>query len=132
MLSHFPDLVKAVFTQKRRKQNDYRHQLPHPFCTQKKIYHVVNHDTPVCPCCDSALKVRDSKRRMVRDSSGNKYIFALRRLYCTHCNLLHTEIPDCIEPYKRYFVLTMEAVKDGTIDYCAADSKTIAAWKTHP
>lgn len=90
---------------------------------------VVNHDKPICPDCKGCLTVTGSKRRIAKDSSGKQYIFNLRRLYCSSCNRLHLEVPDCIEPYKRYFRLTREAVTNGDIDFCAADDSTIYRWK---
>jgi len=89
----------------------------------------VNHDTPLCPDCNGKLTVSGSKRRIVKDAGGNEYTFSIRRLYCAFCNRHHMEIPDCIEPYKRYFRLTREAVKSGNIDFCAADDSTIYRWK---
>jgi len=75
------------------------------------------------------LSVRDSKKRIVKDAAGQEYIFNLRRLYCPHCNKLHTEIPDFILPNKHYSKRTIENVLDGTCDYFSGDDRTITRWK---
>lgn len=84
---------------------------------------------PTCPTCGSFLMVRDSRKRLAKDSSGQIYIFRLRRLFCRSCNQLHLEIPDCLRPNKHYFSATIEGVKDGSIEYCSADNKTLYRWK---
>lgn len=72
---------------------------------------------------------RDSKKRIVKDSSGQEYTFRLRRFYCKKCKRLHTEIPDCILPQKHYSRNTIESVLNGSCDYFAGDDRTIARWK---
>ena len=73
--------------------------------------------------------VRDTRKRLVKDSSGKEYPFKLRRLYCPVCGQIHLEIPDCIEPNKHYFKATIAGVRSGEIECCAADNKTIYLWK---
>ncbi|MGN0180198.1 MAG: DUF6431 domain-containing protein [Monoglobaceae bacterium] len=84
---------------------------------------------PVCPDCGGSVAVRDSRKRIVKDSSGKEYPFKLRRLYCPICRQTHLEIPDCIEPNKHYFKATIEGVRSGEIEYCAADDSTIRRWR---
>jgi len=114
------------FVDRKDYKNAYYSQLPyHP----KKYYIAVNHDTPICPDCGEALTVRDSKKRTVIDSDGNKEIYSLRRLFCSKCSKLHLEIPDCIEPNKHYKRVIIEKVRSGNIEDCPADDRTISRWK---
>ena len=81
------------------------------------------------------MGVRDSKQRTILDESGEKYIFKLRRFRCDNCQKLHTEIPDCIAPYKRYSQIVIDDILKEKCDYFVADSSTIWRWKkcnTHP
>jgi len=64
---------------------------------------VVNFDIPRCPTCRSILHPRDSKKRFLIDSSGEKHEFRLRRLLCEKCRKLHLEYPgDHMIPYSQY------------------------------
>lgn len=73
--------------------------------------------------------MRDSRKRKVKDSTGNEYIFQLRRLQCSACGKLHVEVPDIIHPQKHYSRDVIDAVLRGKCDYCAADDSTIYRWK---
>jgi len=75
------------------------------------------------------MKPRDSRKRHIKDGEGNIYVFSLRRFKCPVCGQIHLEIPDCIEPQKHYFKITIEKVISGEINYCTADNKTIYRWK---
>lgn len=98
-------------------------------CKKGDIYRIANYDVAVCPHCYSPLKIRDSRKRKVKDSSGAEYIFQLRRLYCPICKQIHLEIPDCIEPQKHYFKPTIENTLSNKINYCTADNSTIRRWQ---
>ena len=81
------------------------------------------------------MKVRDSKRRKVMDESGTEYTFSLRRFQCDNCRMLHTEIPDCIVPNKKYCKNAIDNIVNGKCDYYIADNSTVWRWKkqiTHP
>lgn len=93
------------------------------------FYFAVTQNKPICPDCSLVMSIRDSRRRSVKDSAGNTYIFKLRRLYCSSCHQLHLEIPDCIQPNKHYFARTIAGVQSGEIDCCAADEKTLRRWR---
>lgn len=84
---------------------------------------------PVCPACGGSVRVRDSRKRTVRDSDGQPHIFRLRRLQCAVCGLTHLEIPDFIQPQKHYSGLVIAATVNGECDHCAADNSTIYRWK---
>lgn len=85
----------------------------------------------LCPSCQGKMKVRDSRKRKVRDAGGEIYIFYLRRLICSSCSQIHLEIPDCIEPQKHYFKETIERVVNDKCDYFSGDDKTIWRWKNN-
>jgi len=75
------------------------------------------------------MRVRDSRKRLVKDSEGNRYTFTLRRLQCLKCGQVHTEIPDFIEKYKHYSKPTIEKVISGSDDTFSGDNKTIYRWR---
>lgn len=75
------------------------------------------------------MTVRDSRKRLVKDSAGKIYNFSLRRLKCPKCGSIHLELPDCIEPNKHYFKLTIENTLLNDIDFCVADDSTIRRWR---
>lgn len=83
----------------------------------------------ICPDCNGILKVRDSKKRIVKDEDGMSYNFLLRRFVCCQCGKLHTELPDCIEKNKHYSKNVIDSVKSGVCNFCAADNSTIQRWK---
>ena len=83
----------------------------------------------ICPDCNGILKVRDSKKRIVKDEDGVSYNFLLRRFVCCQCGKLHTELPDCIEKNKLYSKNVIYSVKSGVCNFCAADNSTIQRWK---
>lgn len=75
------------------------------------------------------MTVRDSRKRLVKDSAGKIYNFSLHRLKCPKCGSIHLELPDCIEPNKHYFKLTIENTLLNDIDFCVADDSTIRRWR---
>lgn len=75
------------------------------------------------------MKVRDSKKRIVRDIYGEKYTFNLRRFKCENCNVLHEEIPDFIKPYKHYSKAAIETAISGKCDFYAMEDITVYRWK---
>lgn len=83
----------------------------------------------ICPDCNGILKVRDSKKRIVKDEDGMSYNFLLRRFVCCQCGKLHTELPDCIEKNKHYSKNVIDSVKSCVCNFCAADNSTIQRWK---
>ena len=119
-------MARVLFLQEDLHNDNYRKIR----CSKKgDIYRIVNYDVAVCPHCYSPLKVRDSRKRQVKDSSGTEYIFQLRRLYCPICKQIHLEIPDSIEPQKHYFKSTIENTLSNKINYCTADNSTIRRWQ---
>ncbi len=89
-----------------------------------------NSDHPViCPDCGGDMAVKDSKRRYIKDESGRKLPFNLRRFYCPSCDRIHTEIPDLVTPYCQYDNATKERVKSGECATFAGDDSTIRKWR---
>ena len=57
-------------------------------------------------------------------------VLVIRRLGCPACDRIHHELPDCLVPYKRYDVESIEAgILEGTASAVAADESTIARWR---
>lgn len=46
---------------------------------------------------------------------GTKERLIIRRLKCTGCRVLHTELPDCLVPYKHYDSEVISGVIDGIV-----------------
>ena len=94
-----------------------------------KYLKIRNCDHPVCcPVCDLQVIIKDSKRRYIKDESGRKLPFNLRRFYCPNCERLHTEIPNLVTPYCQYDNTTRERVKIGDYTTFAGDDSTIRKW----
>lgn len=74
------------------------------------------------------MKVKDSKRRYIKDSSGRKIPFNLRRFYCPTCDRLHVELPDLVSPYSQYDLATKERVRRGD-DSFGGDDSTMRKWR---
>ena len=81
--------------------------------------------------CNGKLDYRDSKLRKVINLFGETRSFLLRRLRCTECKKLHTELPDTIQPYKHYDSDTIQSILDDCAEAlaCAADDSTVRRWK---
>ena len=75
------------------------------------------------------MKVRDSRKRKIKDSAGNVYTLKLRRLQCINCGQIHTEIPDFIEKFKHYSKPTIDMVLQNEANIFSGDNKTIYRWK---
>ena len=99
--------------------------------TETGIYTIISLATSICPLCAGFLKHRDRKPRDVKNLIGEVRHFSLRRLLCTACEKLHTEIPDIIQPFKHYDSETIQNVIDNTelSKDCVADDSTISRWK---
>lgn len=75
------------------------------------------------------MAVRDSRKRVVKDSNGMPHIFKLRRFKCFSCDKIHLELPDFMQPHKHYSKKVIDSVVKGECDYCAADNSTIYRWQ---
>ena len=83
-----------------------------------------------CPCCNGALHVIGSRRRVLINDQGEKIILIIRRLRCSNCGRIHHELPDILIPYKRYSNASIESVLSEDIELTvAADESTIRHWK---
>lgn len=48
---------------------------------------------------------------------------------CENCGKLHTELPDCMQPYKHYEADAIQAEIDGSKENPSADESTLRRWK---
>ena len=98
---------------------------------KKNYYYIETKESNACPDCNERMKVRDSRKRIILDECGEKYIFSLRRFQCSTCKSIHLELPDCIIPRKRYSRNAINIVVNEKCDYYIMDQSTIYRW-THP
>jgi hypothetical protein len=76
------------------------------------------------------MAAHDTRERGVFRYEGDREIYRLRRLKCSVCGKLHTELPDFILPFKRYDAQTIQATLDESPDNCCtADESTMARWR---
>ena len=71
---------------------------------------IIGTEVSVCPLCAGILSYRDSRLRPCKNLYGEITPYQLRRLRCSPCEILHTEIPDVIQPYKHYDSKTIQSV----------------------
>lgn len=48
---------------------------------------------------------------------------------CEKCNTIHTEIPDCMIPYKQYSKNAIKTAINGQCDYYNMEDSTVFRWK---
>ncbi len=66
-----------------------------------------------CPVCNRILKYKSRRKRGIINAVGEKMRLMIRRLWCEDCERIHHELPDCIVPYKRHCVETIETIVNG-------------------
>ena len=54
--------------------------------------------------------------------------FRIRRLVCTSCRRIHSELPDIIQPFKHYAAKVIQNALDENTDMCPAEDSTIRRW----
>jgi hypothetical protein len=96
------------------------------------IFTITSEEIICCPLCIGELAYRDSRLRMLKDLFGEVTNFFLRRLRCTGCKKLHTELPNIIQPYRHYSSDAIQSILDDSAaaSACVADNSTIRRWKT--
>jgi hypothetical protein len=82
-----------------------------------------------CSICGNELTFKDHRSRIVIYSDGTHLIIMIRRLKCETCSRLHNELPDFIQPYKRYASDVIEAVLDDDTSASPAENSTIKRWR---
>lgn len=99
--------------------------------TRKAVFFVrSNEQSAFCCCCGYPLEVCGSRRRRYIESSGERKVLVIRRLYCQPCERVHHELPDLLVPYKRYDRESIESVLAGTGQaQVSADDSTISRWR---
>lgn len=67
--------------------------------------------------CQSQVKHRDYKLRIMKMEGGEKHFIYMERLQCTNksCNRLHNALPDRLVPYKHYAAEIISGVLDEII-----------------
>lgn len=71
-----------------------------------------NEEDGICPECAGKLRYRDSRLRIWKFYGGERRHLTIRRMKCSICGRLHTELPDCSVPYKHYGNEVIENVLD--------------------
>jgi hypothetical protein len=98
---------------------------------KKMEWTVISRVESACPYCFAPLTSYDSRRRSGIKSSGEKLWYRIRRLRCSICGKIHTELPDFLLPYKHYEVDVIQGEIEGiTPSCCAADDSTIRIWRS--
>jgi len=82
---------------------------------RKKIFLVESRASSFCPVCGKPLAYRDSCLRILKKEGGERLRYLINRLKCTHCQMLHRELPDCMVPYKHYSAEVISGVLDGFV-----------------
>jgi uncharacterized protein YbaR (Trm112 family) len=98
---------------------------------RNRIFFIKSKESSVCPICSGTLKVRDTKQRKLICTVDVIVVkwYRLRRLVCESCGKLHTELPDCMQPYKQYEADAIQAEIDGSQENPHADDNTLKRWR---
>ena len=90
---------------------------------RKKIFLVESRASSFCPVCGKPLAYRDSCLRILKKEGGERLRYLINRLRCTHCLMLHRELPDCMVPYKHYSAEVISGVLDGYVTSADEDTE---------
>ena len=83
-----------------------------------------------CPSCRGRLRYRDTRKRILRIEGGEKRHLLVRRFRCQTCRHYHTELPDCVVPYKHYAAEVICGVLDEVVSPDDLDSETFPSAMT--
>ena len=98
---------------------------------ESELFVVQSKEQLVCPYCLAALEPWDTRRRSGIESSGEKRWYLIRRLECTGCGHVHTELPGFLHPYKQYVASAIQDELDEVKPcVCAADDSTMRSWRS--
>jgi len=86
--------------------------------------------THICPVCQERLHYRDSRKRIRKKEGGMKDLLMVRRFHCNHCHSYHTELPDCLVPFKHYETEVISGVLDGVVSPDDLDSEDYPSYPT--
>lgn len=95
----------------------------------------VSREDPVCPHCGQTLRYRDRRTRIWKWYGGVRRTIQVRRMRCTRCDRLHTELPDILTPNRHYGSEVIENVVDevSTPEDLSTENypceKTMQRWK---
>ena len=94
-----------------------------------KCVKIQNLDIPVlCPDCQIEMKIRDSKRRIIKLIDATRLYINLKRYRCSCCGSVHTELPDFLLPYKQYPKTIIDKAIMGDTEKLGIDNSTIRYW----
>lgn len=94
--------------------------------SDRNKFYVKNEERSICPLCShSCLKVIGSRKRIVLNSRGEKWVVVIRRLRCSECGRIHHELPDMLVPYKRYSSACIEAIVEGAGNEISCENSSI-------
>lgn len=86
----------------------------------KGMVHIKTNEKLACPICGGEVRHRDVKKRKVilpeNKGSNAKTILKVERVYCNHCQRLHSVLPDMVVPYKQHCAETIEKIAEGDDD----------------
>lgn len=86
--------------------------------------------THMCPICQATLSYRDSRPRIRKKEGGVKEQLIIRRFHCKNCHSYHSELPDCLVPYKHYETEVISGVLDGIVQPDDLDSEDYPSFTT--
>lgn len=110
-------------------KGDYDNKTELQSYTKKNYYAIISDEKNICTDCNQTMKIIGSRKRTVKDISGEQYVFSLRRMRCEKCSVIHTEIPDCIIPHKQYSKNAIDTAIKGQCDYYTMENSTVFRWK---
>jgi hypothetical protein len=84
------------------------YKIPTVLMSRAVFYFVTSEEIGSCPICGGALTKRGYRMRVMIAADGEKKRLSIRRLFCPQCNCIHHELPDCLVPYKRHCLETIE------------------------
>ncbi len=87
-------------------------------------------ELPVCPTCGGTMRYRDSRKRILRKEGGEVIWLMIRRFCCTDCHRHHTELPDCLTPFKHYSTEVISGVIDEIISPMDEDAEDYPCLQT--
>ena len=101
---------------------------------KKDVWHVLHTgiQKKICPCCKGKLKIKDTRKRIIRTDQGKINWIQIYRMRCLQCQKIHSELPDCIVPYKQYATkhikIALEAYVDKKKSYFSIENSTYIRW----
>lgn len=85
-----------------------------------------------CPDCGAKVKIRDTRRRILRDECVQN--LRIYRVKCLKCKKIHSILPRQVWPYKQYSRSVIEKVlcfykRIEVFGDCSMENSTIYRWR---